>query len=182
MTEYDPNLLSDPQWPCGRHKRVLIFASYVVSVHCLLASLLFVMEVGCHRWLFAVSHSLDRGCRRENLSEVLIPLFVALNPPGDFLHQLSGKCANFVLKKVEFPTQLALIFIKIVNSKETNTEWIYFSLTFKTSFCLTTKRSILSNIKLIIKCIQLSAKKFTQVHCVPLPAFNQCQRRVEMSS
>lgn len=30
MTEYDPNLLSDPQWPCGRHKRVLIFASYVV--------------------------------------------------------------------------------------------------------------------------------------------------------
>lgn len=31
-TEYDPNLLSDPQWPCGRHKRVLIFASYMVSV------------------------------------------------------------------------------------------------------------------------------------------------------
>lgn len=28
--DYDPNLLSDPQWPCGRHKRVLIFASYVV--------------------------------------------------------------------------------------------------------------------------------------------------------
>lgn len=32
VTEYDPNLLSDPQWPCGRHKRVLIFASYVVRV------------------------------------------------------------------------------------------------------------------------------------------------------
>lgn len=30
VTEYDPNLLSDPQWPCGRHKRVLIFASYMV--------------------------------------------------------------------------------------------------------------------------------------------------------
>ncbi|XP_067095885.1 CDK5 and ABL1 enzyme substrate 2 isoform X2 [Osmerus mordax] len=32
MSEYDPNLLSDPQWPCGRHKRVLIFASYVTTV------------------------------------------------------------------------------------------------------------------------------------------------------
>lgn len=32
VAEYDPNLLSDPQWPCGRHKRVLIFASYVVRV------------------------------------------------------------------------------------------------------------------------------------------------------
>ncbi|XP_068199675.1 CDK5 and ABL1 enzyme substrate 2 isoform X2 [Antennarius striatus] len=32
LTEYDPNLLSDPQWPCGRHKRVLIFASYVTTV------------------------------------------------------------------------------------------------------------------------------------------------------
>ena len=31
MLEYDPSWLSDPQWPCGRHKRVLIFASYVVS-------------------------------------------------------------------------------------------------------------------------------------------------------
>lgn len=30
VAEYDPNLLSDPQWPCGRHKRVLIFASYMV--------------------------------------------------------------------------------------------------------------------------------------------------------
>ncbi|MEQ2221916.1 CDK5 and ABL1 enzyme substrate 2, partial [Ilyodon furcidens] len=30
--EYDPNLLSDPRWPCGRHKRVLIFASYVTTV------------------------------------------------------------------------------------------------------------------------------------------------------
>lgn len=28
--EYDPNLLSDPQWPCGKHKRVLVFASYMV--------------------------------------------------------------------------------------------------------------------------------------------------------
>ncbi|KAK2851774.1 hypothetical protein Q5P01_008050 [Channa striata] len=27
-----PNLLSDPQWPCGRHKRVLKFASYVTTV------------------------------------------------------------------------------------------------------------------------------------------------------
>ncbi|KAM7411401.1 hypothetical protein PAMA_021408 [Pampus argenteus] len=32
VVEYDPNLLSDPQWPCGRHKRVLIFASYVTTV------------------------------------------------------------------------------------------------------------------------------------------------------
>uniref|UniRef100_A0A3Q2EG63 Uncharacterized protein n=1 Tax=Cyprinodon variegatus TaxID=28743 RepID=A0A3Q2EG63_CYPVA len=31
VADYDPNLLSDPCWPCGRHKRVLIFASYVVS-------------------------------------------------------------------------------------------------------------------------------------------------------
>ncbi|XP_067381771.1 CDK5 and ABL1 enzyme substrate 2-like isoform X2 [Channa argus] len=31
-SEYDPNLLSDPQWPCGRHKRVLTFASYVTTV------------------------------------------------------------------------------------------------------------------------------------------------------
>ncbi|XP_030625049.1 CDK5 and ABL1 enzyme substrate 2 [Chanos chanos] len=31
-TEYDPNLLSDPQWPCGKHKRVLIFASYMTTV------------------------------------------------------------------------------------------------------------------------------------------------------
>ncbi|KAL6482725.1 hypothetical protein MHYP_G00075970 [Metynnis hypsauchen] len=30
--EYDPNLLSDPQWPCGKHKRVLIFASYMTTV------------------------------------------------------------------------------------------------------------------------------------------------------
>jgi len=28
--EYDPDMLSDPQWPCGKHKRVLIFASYMV--------------------------------------------------------------------------------------------------------------------------------------------------------
>ncbi|XP_077368982.1 CDK5 and ABL1 enzyme substrate 2 isoform X2 [Festucalex cinctus] len=32
VAEYDPNLLSDPRWPCGRHKRVLIFASYVTTV------------------------------------------------------------------------------------------------------------------------------------------------------
>ncbi|XP_068610357.1 CDK5 and ABL1 enzyme substrate 2-like [Brachionichthys hirsutus] len=31
LSEYDPNLLNDPQWP-GRHKRVLIFASYVTTV------------------------------------------------------------------------------------------------------------------------------------------------------
>ncbi|XP_035378196.1 CDK5 and ABL1 enzyme substrate 2 [Electrophorus electricus] len=31
-SEYDPNLLSDPQWPCGKHKRVLIFASYMTTV------------------------------------------------------------------------------------------------------------------------------------------------------
>ncbi|KAK7884078.1 hypothetical protein WMY93_027201 [Mugilogobius chulae] len=30
--DYDPNLLSDPQWPCGKHKRVLIFASYMTTV------------------------------------------------------------------------------------------------------------------------------------------------------
>ncbi|KAM6977577.1 CDK5 and ABL1 enzyme substrate 2-like [Aplochiton taeniatus] len=32
LADYDPNLLSDPQWPCGRHKRVLIFASYVTTI------------------------------------------------------------------------------------------------------------------------------------------------------
>ncbi|XP_068452853.1 CDK5 and ABL1 enzyme substrate 2 [Clinocottus analis] len=32
VVEYNPNLLSDPQWPCGRHKRVLIFASYVTTI------------------------------------------------------------------------------------------------------------------------------------------------------
>ncbi|XP_053174080.1 CDK5 and ABL1 enzyme substrate 2-like [Scomber japonicus] len=32
VTDYDPNVLSDPQWPCGKHKRVLIFASYMTTV------------------------------------------------------------------------------------------------------------------------------------------------------
>ncbi|XP_072304805.1 CDK5 and ABL1 enzyme substrate 2 [Eucyclogobius newberryi] len=32
FSDYDPNLLSDPQWPCGKHKRVLIFASYMTTV------------------------------------------------------------------------------------------------------------------------------------------------------
>ncbi|CAN9515267.1 unnamed protein product [Ophioblennius macclurei] len=32
VTDYDPELLSDPQWPCGKHKRVLIFASYMTTV------------------------------------------------------------------------------------------------------------------------------------------------------
>ena len=32
LPDYDPNLLSDPQWPCGKHKRVLIFSSYMVRV------------------------------------------------------------------------------------------------------------------------------------------------------
>ncbi|KAM3872437.1 CDK5 and ABL1 enzyme substrate 2 [Diretmus argenteus] len=32
VAEYDPNLLSDPRWICGRHKRVLTFASYVTTV------------------------------------------------------------------------------------------------------------------------------------------------------
>ncbi|XP_077414479.1 CDK5 and ABL1 enzyme substrate 1 isoform X1 [Vanacampus margaritifer] len=30
--EYDPNLLDDPQWPCGKHKRVLIFPSYMTTI------------------------------------------------------------------------------------------------------------------------------------------------------
>ncbi|XP_008106844.1 CDK5 and ABL1 enzyme substrate 1 isoform X2 [Anolis carolinensis] len=30
--EYNPNLLDDPQWPCGKHKRVLIFPSYMTTV------------------------------------------------------------------------------------------------------------------------------------------------------
>ncbi|XP_056403718.1 CDK5 and ABL1 enzyme substrate 2 isoform X2 [Hyla sarda] len=30
--EYNPNILDDPQWPCGKHKRVLIFASYMTTV------------------------------------------------------------------------------------------------------------------------------------------------------
>ncbi|XP_072852862.2 CDK5 and ABL1 enzyme substrate 2 isoform X1 [Pogona vitticeps] len=32
LVEYNPNLLDDPQWPCGKHKRVLIFASYMTTV------------------------------------------------------------------------------------------------------------------------------------------------------
>ncbi|XP_015208969.1 CDK5 and ABL1 enzyme substrate 1 isoform X2 [Lepisosteus oculatus] len=32
LLEYDPNLLDDPQWPCGKHKRVLIFPSYMTTV------------------------------------------------------------------------------------------------------------------------------------------------------
>ncbi|XP_023604620.1 CDK5 and ABL1 enzyme substrate 1-like, partial [Myotis lucifugus] len=32
FVDYDPNLLDDPQWPCGKHKRVLIFPSYMVSI------------------------------------------------------------------------------------------------------------------------------------------------------
>ncbi|KAJ8016829.1 hypothetical protein DPEC_G00011420 [Dallia pectoralis] len=32
LLDYDPYLLSDPQWPCGRHKRVLTFSSYVATV------------------------------------------------------------------------------------------------------------------------------------------------------
>ncbi|KAF0035992.1 hypothetical protein F2P81_011304 [Scophthalmus maximus] len=32
VSDYDPNLLSDHQWPCGKHKRVLIFASYMTTV------------------------------------------------------------------------------------------------------------------------------------------------------
>ncbi|XP_060794341.1 CDK5 and ABL1 enzyme substrate 2 [Neoarius graeffei] len=32
LSDYNPNLLSDPQWPCGKHKRVLTFGSYVTTV------------------------------------------------------------------------------------------------------------------------------------------------------
>ncbi|XP_073487574.1 CDK5 and ABL1 enzyme substrate 1 isoform X2 [Aquarana catesbeiana] len=32
FTDYDPNLLDDPQWPCGKHKRVLIFPSYMTTI------------------------------------------------------------------------------------------------------------------------------------------------------
>ncbi|XP_004606177.2 CDK5 and ABL1 enzyme substrate 1 isoform X1 [Sorex araneus] len=32
LVDYDPNLLDDPQWPCGKHKRVLIFPSYMTTV------------------------------------------------------------------------------------------------------------------------------------------------------
>ncbi|XP_032876237.1 CDK5 and ABL1 enzyme substrate 1 isoform X1 [Amblyraja radiata] len=32
VAEYNPNLLDDPQWPCGKHKRVLIFPSYMTTV------------------------------------------------------------------------------------------------------------------------------------------------------
>lgn len=39
VAEYDPNLLSDPHWPCGRHKRVLIFASYMVRFSSVCGSL-----------------------------------------------------------------------------------------------------------------------------------------------
>ncbi|KAL2085649.1 hypothetical protein ACEWY4_018969 [Coilia grayii] len=31
-TAYDPNLLEDPHWPRGKHKRVLVFPSYMTSV------------------------------------------------------------------------------------------------------------------------------------------------------
>ncbi|XP_073539086.1 CDK5 and ABL1 enzyme substrate 2 isoform X2 [Phyllobates terribilis] len=30
--EYNPDILDDPQWHCGKHKRVLIFASYMTTV------------------------------------------------------------------------------------------------------------------------------------------------------
>uniref|UniRef100_A0A3B4DCF0 Cdk5 and Abl enzyme substrate 1 n=2 Tax=Pygocentrus nattereri TaxID=42514 RepID=A0A3B4DCF0_PYGNA len=30
--DYDPNLLDDPQWPCGKHKCVLVFHSYMTTV------------------------------------------------------------------------------------------------------------------------------------------------------
>ncbi|KAM4691985.1 CDK5 and ABL1 enzyme substrate 2 [Rhinophrynus dorsalis] len=30
--EYNPYILDDPQWHCGKHKRVLIFASYMTTV------------------------------------------------------------------------------------------------------------------------------------------------------
>ncbi|XP_067233756.1 CDK5 and ABL1 enzyme substrate 1-like [Chanodichthys erythropterus] len=32
IDDYDPNLLDDPQWPCGKHKRVIVFPSYMTSV------------------------------------------------------------------------------------------------------------------------------------------------------
>ncbi|XP_007256002.2 CDK5 and ABL1 enzyme substrate 1 [Astyanax mexicanus] len=32
FVDYDPNLLDDPQWPCGKHKRVLVFQSYMTTV------------------------------------------------------------------------------------------------------------------------------------------------------
>ncbi|XP_043082982.1 CDK5 and ABL1 enzyme substrate 1-like [Puntigrus tetrazona] len=32
IDDYDPNLLDDPQWPCGKHKRVLVFPSYMTTV------------------------------------------------------------------------------------------------------------------------------------------------------
>ncbi|KAM4622223.1 CDK5 and ABL1 enzyme substrate 2 isoform 2-T2 [Discoglossus pictus] len=32
LVEYNPNILDDPQWPCGKHKRVLIFASYMTTI------------------------------------------------------------------------------------------------------------------------------------------------------
>ncbi|XP_063063063.1 CDK5 and ABL1 enzyme substrate 1-like [Engraulis encrasicolus] len=31
-TAYDPNLLEDPHWPCGKHKCVLVFPSYMTTV------------------------------------------------------------------------------------------------------------------------------------------------------
>ena len=30
--EYNPNLLDDPQWPCGKHKHILILTSYMTTV------------------------------------------------------------------------------------------------------------------------------------------------------
>ncbi|EPY78189.1 hypothetical protein CB1_001112002 [Camelus ferus] len=36
--DYDPNLLDDPQWPCGKHKRVLIFPSYMLCTRSLSAA------------------------------------------------------------------------------------------------------------------------------------------------
>lgn len=32
VIEYNPDILEDPQWSCGKHKRVLIFASYMTTI------------------------------------------------------------------------------------------------------------------------------------------------------
>ncbi|XP_073795937.1 CDK5 and ABL1 enzyme substrate 2 isoform X2 [Danio rerio] len=50
-SDYDPNMLSDPQWPCGKHKRVLIFASYMTQINTL-----YPTDFIADHWIIPMTH------------------------------------------------------------------------------------------------------------------------------